>query len=609
MGEEYFRDSLIDFEQYRVSPNMVRLDFNKEADSVADFIHVKYLNQLIRLWRDAHDKHKEEFVLPEAVNMMVCFGLGLGYFLPEMLSKHSIKRLYIYEPENDFFYASLFTLNWAGILKQLDESGSSIHFCLGANEDEFFTDISNELMTKGRYDATFNFCYQHYQSEQVNKALEKFNAQNYHIAFGLGFFDDSLLALAHQYHTLNKHVPLLAETVPLPECETLPVFILANGPSLDEHIDYIIANRDKVLLASCGTTLRALYQYGIKPDFHLEMERTKVTHSVLKTIGDDEYVKSIPLLTLNTVTPDVIDLFDRQLMGLKAVEPSTYILQNPELGFDKDSLALLIYSNPTVSNLALSYFTQMGFKNIYLFGVDLGFSGEAHHSKKSIYYDQSGDDKLLFDKKALSGFVAPGNHVDEVETTMIFQMSAKGLGELLTFYPDVNCYNLGNGIKIENTISAYQSDIKLPDVTLNKVALVDRMLAHYSTDTSELAVQYSAVLHQNVFVDFVDEMIALVQLPVESRYDALQQLHQQFVLLHSKYDTKYSFLVEMLRGTMHHCHAMIIKVLLLPADSEQGLACYQQAIDIFIGYLEEAKDKYQRELFKKDETELSEDWT
>lgn len=608
LGEEYYRDSLIDFEQYRINPKMARLDFNKEADSVADFIHVKYLNQLIRLWRGYHEKHKEEFVLPEAINMMVCFGLGLGYFLPEMLGKHSVKRLYIYEPENDFFYASLFTLDWAGILKQLDENGGSIHFCLGANEDEFFTDISNEMMVKGRYDATFNFCYQHYQSEQVNKALEKFNAQNYHIAFGLGFFDDSLLALAHQYHTLNKHIPLLAVTDPLPECETLPVFILGNGPSLDEHIDYIIANRDKVLLASCGTTLRALHQYGIKPDFHLEMERTKQTYSVLKTISDDEYVKSIPLLTLNTITPDVTDLFDRKLMGLKAVEPSTYILQNEALGFDKERLALLTYSNPTVSNLALSYFTKMGFKNIYLFGVDLGFSGEAHHSKKSIYYDKAGDDKLLFDKKALSGFVAPGNHVEEVETTMIFQMSAKGLGELLTFYPDVNCYNLSNGIKIDNTISAYQKDIILPDVTLDKVELVDRILAHYSSDTRDLAVQYSAVLEQGVFSDFVDEMIALIKPTVDTRYDALQQLHQQFILLHSKYDTKHSFLVEMLRGTMQHCHAMIIKVLLLPADSEAGLVCYQQAINIFTAYLEEAKDKYQRELFKKDNTPLAKDW-
>ena len=296
-------------------------------------------------------------------------------------------------------------------------------------------------------------------------------------------------------------------------------------------------------------------------------------------------------------------------MGLKAVEPSTYILQNEELGFDKDRLALLIYSNPTVSNLALSYFTQMGFKNIYLFGVDLGFSGDAHHSKKSIYYDKAGDDKLLFDKKALSAFVAPGNHVEEVETTMIFQMSAKGLGELLTFYPDVNCYNLGNGIKIDNTIPAYPVDINLPDVSVDKVELVDRMLTHYASDTRDLAVQYSAVLAQQVFPDFVDEMIALVKPAVGSRYDALQQLHQQFILLHSKYDTKHSFLVEMLRGTMQHCHAMIIKVLLLPAESEQGLIGYQQAIDIFITYLEAAKDKYQRELLKKDNTQLPENWT
>jgi len=608
LGENYFRDSLIDFEQYRIDPQLARIDFAEEIDSACDFIHVKYLNQFIRSLQNINRDHQAEFVLPEAVNMMVCFGLGLGYFLPEMLNKHSVKRLYIYEPENDFFYASLFTLDWADILQRLDDSGSSLHLCLGADEDVFFHDISYELMTKGRYDSTFSFCYQHYQTEQTNSALEKFNQQNFHVAFGLGFFDDSLMALAHQYHTLNNHVPLLAKVEPLPECETRSVFILGNGPSLDEHIDYIRENRDRVLLVSGGTTIRALQQYGITPDFHLEMERTKVTYTVLKSVADDAYLRSIPLLTLNTVTPDVLNLFDRSLMGLKLQEPSTEIILNSELGCDSDNLTQLVFANPTVSNLALSYFTRMGFKNIYLFGVDLGFSGDAHHSKKSIYYNQSGEDKLLFDKKTLSGFVSPGNHVDEVETTMIFQMSAKGMGELLDFYPDVKCYNLGNGIKIKNAIPTYQADVRLIDEVFDKAEFVERMLAHYSADTQVLAKQYSAILEQDIFADFVDEMIAVVKSPVVSRYDALEQLHQQFKLLNNQLNTKHAFLVELLNGTLQHCHAALIKMLLLPAAPEQGLVYYLQGIDIYVNYLEEAKVKYKRELFEVDQTDISDIW-
>jgi len=608
LGEDYFHDSLIDFEQFRINPQLARIDFSEELESVGDFIHVKYLNQFIRALKGINSKHKEEFVLPEAVNMMVCFGLGLGYFLPEMLSKHSVKRLYIYEPENDFFYASLFTLDWADILQRLDDSGSSLHLCLGADEDVFFNDISYQLMTKGRYDSTFSFCYQHYQTEQTNSALEKFNQKNFHVAFGLGFFDDSLLALAHQYHTLNSHVPLLAKVEPLPECATRSVFILGNGPSLDEHIDYIRENRDKVLLVSGGTTIRALQQYGITPDFHLEMERTKATYTVLKSVADDDYLKAIPLLTLNTVTPDVLNLFDRSLMGLKLQEPSTEIILNSELGCDSDNLTQLVFANPTVSNLALSYFTRMGFKNIYLFGIDLGFSGDTHHSKKSIYYHESGEDKLLFDKKKLSGFVSPGNHVEEVETTMIFQMSAKGMGELLDFYPDVKCYNLGNGIKIENAIPTYQSDVVLTDEVFDKTEFVDRMLAHYSADTTVLAKQYSAILEQDTFVHFVDEMIAMVRSPVATRYDALEQLQQQFMLLNSQLKTKHAFLVELLNGTLQHCHAALIKMLLLPAAADQGLVYYQQGIDIYINYLEEAKVKYKRELFDVDQTDISDIW-
>ena len=608
LGADYYRDGIIDFEKYRFQPQLTRIDFSDEIANPVNFVHVEYLNQLTSLVNQVNEQHKQEQILPEAVNMMVCFGLGLGYYLPVLQAKHQVKRLYIYEPEHDFFHASLFTLDWATLLQQLDAIGSSLHLCLGADEDDFFADISNELVLKGRYDATFSFCYKHYASEQLDKALDKFNNKAFQVAFGLGFFDDSLLALAHQYHNLNKQVPLLAKVAPLPECATLPVFVLGNGPSLDEHIDYIVANRDKVILASCGTTLRALYQYGIKPDFHLEMERTRITHSVLKSVGDDDYLRSIPLLTLNTISPDVLDLFDRQLMGLKMVEPSTEIVMNPQLGCSNANLAQLIYCNPTVSNLALSFFTCMGFKNIYLFGVDLGFTSAAHHSKKSIYYDQHGDDKKLFDKQALANLRAPGNHVDEVDTTMIFQMSAQGLTQLLALYSDVNCYNLGNGIKIDGAIPTRLADIGLADTGVDKAQFIEQMLSHYAQPSAEIAQQYAAILEQNLFADFVDEMIALIDKPVTERYQALQQLHQQFILLHSKYQTKDAYLADMLRGTLQHCHASLIKMLLLPADADDGLGYYQQGVVIFIEYLRAAKEKYNLQLRAADTTDVSDTW-
>lgn len=608
LGQEYYRDGLVDFEKYRVKPMLSSVNFDNDLANPANFIHVDYLNQFTKMGRDVVEEHQHEFRLPEAVNMMVCFGLGLGYYIPLMLAKHKVKRLYIYEPENDLFYASLFSINWAEILTSLDEDGSSLHLCLGTDEDGFFADISKELILKGRYDATFSFCYKHYETEQMTKAMETFNKRSYELAFGLGFFDDSLLALAHQYHNLNSQIPLLANAKPIAEYCDKPVFILANGPSLDTHIEYIKANRDKVILVSGGTTLRALHQYDIKPDFHIEMERTRMTHSVLKSVGDDDYIRSIPLLTLNTMSPDVGDLFDRKIMGLKMMEASTAILMNPELGCNSENLAQLMYCNPTVSNLALSYFVRMGFKNIYLFGVDLGFAGESHHSKKSIYYDKDGKDKQFYNRDKMAHLKAPGNFVDEVETTIIFQMSAKGLDSLLCFNPDVNCYNLSNGIKLENAPATLPRDVVLPESSIDKIQFINDFFEHYGTDSSEIAKQYSAILEENVFSDFVDELVALMDGVVSERYQALNQLHEQFKVLHSKYGTKDAFLADMLRGTLHHCHALLIKVLLLPVDPETGLKYYNEAVVIYKNYLLSAQKKYNEQLLVADKTDISDTW-
>ena len=73
----------------------------------------------------------------------------------------------------------------------------------------------------------------------------------------------------------------------------MPVFIIANGPSLDDSIDVIAANKDRAILISCGSAISALHKVGIKPDIHVETERTKIVYDFLVNLNDPEYLQDI----------------------------------------------------------------------------------------------------------------------------------------------------------------------------------------------------------------------------------------------------------------------------------------------------------------------------
>src|SRR5690606_10036454 len=73
--------------------------------------------------------------------------------------------------------------------------------------------------------------------------------------------------------------------------QQLPVFIVGNGPSLDQCFDYLHQYKDQVVIISCGTALKALHKHGIKPDFHAELEQNRATYEWVSQVDDPEYLK------------------------------------------------------------------------------------------------------------------------------------------------------------------------------------------------------------------------------------------------------------------------------------------------------------------------------
>ncbi len=569
------------------------------------FIHVDHLNNLILKTNELLDTKNFDYQfnrVPEYVNAFVSFGVGLGTHLEELVKYHDVMNLYIMEPNLDLFFFSLFTTDWAMILKTLGEKDARIQLSLGeADTRKLYEELMELMKDAGRYNAANSYFYRAYDSEFLNECYRYFDAQLHENLIGVGFFDDGILSMGHQQASLAHPVPLLKNKSQAFKYQNTPVFLIANGPSLDSSIEIIKKSHDDAIIVTCGTALTAFYRYGIKPDLHIELERTRITNTIISAINDPDYLKEIPLATVNTVHPEVYKHFQRSFTTLKANEPGTTLFSIA--ANEKKPFAELVHCNPTVANLGLAILLQLGFRNIYLMGSDLGFPEGKHHSGKSIYFSEEGEDKQHYNVKKHDKFQVPvpGNFGDTVITEPFFNISRMEMEKLIAMYPDSKIKNCSDGVFIEGTSPLRPDDIAL-DKALDKAPLMDHMfqkaVTPIKTDTLD-AIQ--TALSQPQFELLVNDITGLLREPVETRREAMEVMEKVYNHLRGFIGTRYQHFYELLNGSTIGYFARIVQLLLVPHDEKVGLEYYQEGLQFYLSFLEAANKQYQEEPFRVDD--------
>jgi hypothetical protein len=112
-----------------------------------------------------YKRWKQQPPLPDAIDVLVVFGIGLGQHLHYLLENHLIKHLVIYEPEIQYFHCSILSTDWRNILQLADKKSTALYFQLENSGATLFDDI-NEL---GQHNS-FNgfYLYRHYNDSVFN---------------------------------------------------------------------------------------------------------------------------------------------------------------------------------------------------------------------------------------------------------------------------------------------------------------------------------------------------------------------------------------------------------------------------------------------------------
>ena len=562
---ESVRDARTSYERFASKPHKDGLLLSYKGKKLKGYLHYQLVEECERLFDGLKEAQSE---LPEKVKSLIQFGIGSGYSLESLVENHDIGMLFVCEPNRDFFYASLYAIDWSQIISSFDRGQKRLYLNIGDDGTNLTRDLLVQFQSVGPYILANTFFYQSYVNEKLTDAVAQLREQLLVIVAMGDYFDNAKYGLAHTKWALENNIPFLKKNTKdlLPvDVLDVPVFIVGNGPSLDNLMNILKEESDKAIVISCGTALQALHRNGICPDFHAEIETNRSTFDWLKRIDDEAFLKRITLLSCNGVHPDAATLFGETLLAFKQGEASTVAFTE----LDKEhGFATLDFSYPTVTNFASDLVTTIGFTQVYLFGTDMGFVSDSyHHSKSSGYYDGKGNELYDYSANHAMSLTIQGNFKPWVKTKYEFKVSKSVLEQVFTSR-DSEVYNLNDGARIFGAKPLRAENILVVSTQETKKrakSLLSETAFTYEKNqwfVEEFASYYSSER-------LIEELTALCDV-VNVTFDSISDIDDFIVkqrdFIVSSFHRKKSLAFYYLNGTFNYINSIFSKLLNIADD-------------------------------------------
>ena len=579
-GQSPRHDCSLNFENFNEQPNKDGLVLGYRGTKLAHYIHYQFVKETEELLKQAEENVG---ALPDNVPSIIMFGLGVGYQLEKLLDEHTVEKLFICEPNPDFFYASLFAIDWQTIFETVETSESRIYLNIGDDGTNLFRDLLNQFYAIGPYILNSTYFYQSYYNASLNSAISQLREQ-LQVVIAMGeYFDHAYYGIAHTKEGMKRKIPVLAADPASKlsyDDKDVPIFIVGNGPSLDSSIEAIKEWQGQAIVVSCGTTLQALHRNSITPDFHAEIEQNRSTFDWAVLIGDLEYLKNITLISCNGIHPDTCDLYKDVMIAFKEGESSTVSALNV-LG--RKNFTTLLNAFPTVSNFVIDLFSTIGFTNIYLIGVDLGFVDvKHHHSKSSGYYQEDGKETYNYADSANTSLIVPGNFRPRVNTKHEFKVSRQVIEQVTAVKSKEQAfYNCSDGAKIQGTLPIRPDELLIVTTEQQKEQIIKKLntTIFSSKGLDNYVEKFEKMFSQTLLIEELSAFETLLEKEVSNENDILNIINRQKEMLFTSYKNGKSLLFYYLYGTVNYANATLTK--LAASKSGQTNAVIQSKEAVF----------------------------
>lgn len=300
-------------------------------------------------------------------DIIINFGIGLGYLLDETFNTYP-SRIYVYEPDLNLLH---FVLSNADISEHL----SSGRVFLTNDLDELVNKLSSTFLTKDKIEIVYLQNYAVAKNKELllltQKVLETCKSKMIDINTITKFSKVWLENTINNIASVNNNKGYLLSSLEN-KFVGQTALIAGAGPSLNDDITKIQANRDKFVVFAVNKSVKYLLQNGITPDFVVCLDARNMD----KTLGNLEYNFS----RINCIM-DVRS--DKSVMN-KGFNKVFLAFSDTDFFIKKLTQAntfLKFYeSGGSASILALISAVKMGFSKIILSGIDLAFKGNVIYS-------------------------------------------------------------------------------------------------------------------------------------------------------------------------------------------------------------------------------------
>lgn len=552
----------------------------------------------------------------------ICFGVGYGWDIEQIIDNYEIRHFIIIEPNARNLNLSLFFVDYIGLYHRFMARGGKYFTFLTYDPEKpegdesekaegepnaesppekstSFLEKRNKALATDLRQAIRLFWppymargtalhFNDYRSEDVKEIWTAVGQEFFLLYMGWGFFDDEILSLLHATQNLDSGYPLctkVAKTMP----DDAVAFVIGSGPSLDELLPIIEAHKDRAIIISCGTALTVLARKGIKPDFHVEIERTDLTYEFMSDPKHRDFIKDIPLLLIPAIPPGVFELSNRPLMLLKFVDAGTQLT-------DIDNAYPRFSTGPTVTNCGTDFCLRMGIKNVYLMGVDVGYPSEGpHHSTLSHYYDEEHASENLADAvKQTDAACArrlpvPGNFGDEVHSTEIFIQARDLISfSVLQFAKRSKVFNMNRGAAINGTEPLRPKDFSTNATPSAKREALTNIFDCFTTDYHNDPDQNIANLCEQMDAVLMDVHPILIR-DYQSILEVCDALADFEHYLNASKHAK-TAVFPMLRGSMLHMCRVFFECLTMIQDQPTALKYAQEGMQTMLEFLQAGKE-------------------
>lgn len=331
---------------------------------------------------------------------------------------------------------------------------------------------------------------------------------------GWGFFEDELAALRHTHFNLEQGLPVCHEARPLPPGCT--AIICGAGPSLDETIEFIKANRANAVVFSCGSALRVLYKAGIVPDFQIETERMASLIDFKRHEAPPEFLKQLRVIAPSLVYPEISNIFGEVWLLAKASDISgrTFLGGLP-----------LFHTGPSVTNCALNLCMAFGFSDIVLCGMDCGWLDDGQQHASDAVYDHDIEVSLTKTGQVLkavssyltdTGLTAKGNFRDTVSTDPVLDQVRMAAERVIAVTKGVRVFNTADGARIEGAFPCRVDALHLTPSPLTNEQIVSAMYSGFRPVAADRLAQCEPLPSQCLKA-FINDIRARIPADVTSR--------------------------------------------------------------------------------------------